>query len=205
MAGLPQHHLIIVVPPLGVSADDTDEEKGILKAHGVTVADIEPAVLALARRQGADGLRRAARLAATNRALREHGFAQLLLLSEDDDAGKRREGPLLLSDTMRILVADERLPLCADELAGMAAVGLSEEEYRAIKGVEGIVMGLHLDAKARQRVTSICKRQKGEPKKKIAEKIRRYARQRLQPGSNKQEKLKRTKKRDLTSTPQPCI
>ena len=187
---VPQHHLIIFVPqpPLsgggGAAGGDTgseeEEESGILLAHGVTVADIEPAVLALARMQGADGLRRAARLAATNRALRQHGFRELLRAAASEE--EAAEDVLLMGDTMRLLShaeSEELRPLCVDEVAGIAAAGLTEEEYRAIKGVDGIVMGLHLDAKARQRLRAICKQQEAEGPVVTLEKIRRYARLRL--------------------------
>lgn len=180
MAGLPQHHLIITVAASPHLA--AEDEESILRAHGVTLDDIEPAVLALARRQGTDTLRRAARLAATNRAMRQHGFAPLLLLSTAEQAVGAGE-PLIMSDTMRMLERgsaaaeeDRRRPLCPDELAGMAAVGLTEEEYRTIKGVKGIIMGLHLDALAHQRLKNICK--KG-PAAVIVKKILHYTRSRL--------------------------
>ncbi len=187
-AGQPQHHLII-------SVQQPDNAQGgeheILTAHGVTAADIEPAMLALARRQGDEGLRRAARLTATNRALRDHGFEQLLLSASACDTSKKTT----LESTMRLLT-EERRPICPDELTGMTAVGLTEEEYRAIKGVKGVIMGLHLDKRAYRRLKAICR----QPEHVINH-ILRYARARLQ----RETKRKFTKKQERPSKVQKAI
>ena len=179
--GQPQHHLIISVPLPDIAEGDENE---ILMAHGVTTADIEPAVMALARRQGAEGLRRAARLAATNRALREHGFDQLLIAASPADISTQTT----LASAMR-LISEERRPICSDERAGIAAVGLTEAEYRAIKGVDGVIMGLHLDKRAYRRIKIICKHPEN-----VIDQILRYARARLQQRRGPETKRKYVKK-----------
>ena len=162
----PQHHLIIRVDDKQAVA--LSNEGDILRAYDVTEADIEPAVLALARRQGIEGMRRAARLAATNRALSQHGFNQLLIgdgVSAIDCSS--------LQNGMK-MVSDDEIPLCKDELCGMAAVGLNEAEYRAIKGTAGIVLELHLDRLAYFKIKAWCKKHS-----KPQDSITRYARMRL--------------------------
>ena len=163
----PQHHLIIRVDDKQSVA--LSNEKDILRAYDVTEADIEPAVLALARRQGIEGMRRAARLAATNRALSQHGFNQLLI-GGDSIGGTDGSS---LQHGMK-MVSDDEMPLCKDELCGMAAVGLNEAEYRAIKGTAGIVLELHLDRLAYFKIKALCKKHS-----KPQESILRYARMRL--------------------------
>lgn len=173
----PQHHLIIRVAP---HASAMSNEREILLAYEVTEADIEPAVLALARRQGVEGMRRAARLAATNRALSQHGYnpllvAETLTQSEPEfqgDKASEQHGTTLLHGMK--LVRDEDRPLCNDELCGMAAVGLTEAEYRSIKGTAGIILDLHLDRLAYCKVKALCKKQS-----KPQDSILRYARTRL--------------------------
>jgi hypothetical protein len=171
----PQHHLIIRVAP---HASAMSNEREILLAYEVTEADIEPAVLALARRQGVEGMRRAARLAATNRALSQHGYNPLLVaetLTQSEfqgDKASEQHGTTLLHGMK--LVRDEDRPLCNDELCGMAAVGLTEAEYRSIKGTAGIILDLHLDRLAYCKVKALCKKQS-----KPQDSILRYARTRL--------------------------
>lgn len=194
MAGLlPQHHLIISVAL--PDADDTAvEETAIFLAHGLTVDDIEPAVLALARRQGVDSIRRAARLAATNRAMRVHGFLPLLM-SSGTDTHMQKEGPLLMADTMRMLsVEDQQRPMCQEEQAGMVAIGLKEDEYRAIKGVHGIIMGLHLDKRGYFRLKSISKKWNSHHNDAVNE-IKLYARSRLQQIITKIKSVARKKRK----------
>ena len=165
-ATTPQHHLIINILPAPLSSAASLED--ILLAYDVTEGDIEPAVLALARRQGTDGMHRAARLAAANRALRQHGYDPLLMREEEQ---QQAHGPLRgLQDGMKLI---EERPLCKDELCSMAAVGLNEAEYRAIKGTTGIVMGLHLDRLAYSKIRGICKKDRPQ------ELVLRYARMRL--------------------------
>ena len=164
----PQHHLIIRVDDKQAVA--LSNEGDILRAYDVTEADIEPAVLALARRQGIEGMRRAARLAATNRALSQHGFNQLLM---GDGLGGSSLGGSSLLHGMK-MVSDDEIPLCKDELCGMAAVGLNEAEYRAIKGTAGIVLELHLDRLAYFKIKALCKKHS-----KPQDSITRYARMRL--------------------------
>ncbi len=168
----PQHHLIIRVAP---HASAMSNEREILLAYEVTEADIEPAVLALARRQGVEGMRRAARLAATNRALSQHGYNPLLVaetLTQSEFQASEQHGTTLLHGMK--LVRDEDRPLCNDELCGMAAVGLTEAEYRSIKGTAGIILDLHLDRLAYCKVKALCKKQS-----KPQDSILRYARTRL--------------------------
>ena len=177
-ATTPQHHLIIRVEP---HASALSSEGDILLAYGVTESDIEPAVLALARRQGIDGMRRAARLAATNRALSQHGFNQLLISSEptrsepigSEPNGSEPNGSTLLHGMK--LVCDDEIPLCKDELCSMAAIGLNEPEYRSIKGTAGIVLDLHVDRLAYFKIKALCKKH-SKPQGSIL----RYARMRLQ-------------------------
>lgn len=169
----PQHHLIIRVDDKQAIA--LSNEKDILRAYDVTEADIEPAVMALARRQGIEGMRRAARLAATNRALSQHGFNQLLIGGAAAIASSASSASTgnSLQHGMK-LVSDDEIPLCKDELCGMAAVGLNEAEYRAIKGTAGIVLELHLDRLAYFKIKALCKKHS-----KPQESILRYARMRL--------------------------
>jgi hypothetical protein len=187
-ATTPQHHLIIRVEPHPTALSN---EGDILLAYGVTEADIEPAVLALARRQGIDGMRRAARLAATNRALSQYGFNQLLISSEptgsepngsepngsepngSEPNGSEPNGNTLLHGMK--LVSDDDIPLCKDELCSMAAIGLNEPEYRSIKGTAGIVLDLHVDRLAYFKIKALCKKH-SKPQGSIL----RYARMRLQ-------------------------
>ncbi len=163
----PQHHLIIRVDDKKAVA--MSNEGDILRAYDVTEADIEPAVLALARRQSIEGMRRAARLAATNRALSQHGFNQLLI----GEGGSCASDFSSLQNGMK-MVSDDEIPLCKDELCGMAAVGLNEAEYRAIKGTAGIVLELHLDRLAYFKIKALCKKHS-----KPQDSITRYARMRL--------------------------
>jgi hypothetical protein len=162
-ATTPQHHLIINILPAPLSSAASLED--ILLAYDVTEGDIEPAVLALARRQGTDGMHRAARLAAANRALRQHGYNPLLMMAEEQQLA---QGPL--QDGMKLI---EERPLFKDELCSMAAVGINEAEYRAIKGTAGIAMGLHLDRLAYSKIRGICKKDRPQ------ELVLRYARMRL--------------------------
>ena len=166
----PQHHLIIRVAP---HASAMSNESEILLAYEVTEADIEPAVLALARRQGVEGMRRAARLAATNRALSQHGYNPLLVAETHSEFQASEQHGTTLLHGMK-LVRDEDRPLCNDELCGMAAVGLTEAEYRSIKGTAGIILDLHLDRLAYCKVKALCKKQS-----KPQDSILRYARTRL--------------------------
>ncbi len=76
---------------------------------------------------------------------------------------------------MKLISQDEERPLCNDEICSIAAIGLSEAEYRGIKGTTGVVAGLHLDRLAFFKVKGICKK---HPKPQ--ELILRYARARLQ-------------------------
>jgi hypothetical protein len=85
----------------------------------------------------------------------------------------------LLESGMK-MVQDEDMPLCKDELCSMAAIGLNESEYRAIKGTSGIVLGLHLDRLAHTRLKAICKKQSPQAH------IQRYARMRLHKKTLKQ-------------------
>ena len=199
-AAPPQHHLILnLAHPLETSSE---EESAILAAHNLTENDIEPAVLALARQQGAEAMHRAARLSATNRALRDHGHAQLLLFSVDDiiittdtsnhnndesKTGKKKRNHgmttldttknhdnsdeptthasagFLLEDCMHLISHDEYFknrPLLSEEVEAMAAFGLTEPEYRCVKGICGNIMGLQLDNAAYKRFSDQIRRSK---------------------------------------------
>jgi hypothetical protein len=166
MTTTPQHHLIIRIQPQPASLSN---ERDILLAYDITAEDIEPAVLALARRQGTDGMHRAARLAATNRALRQHGRSELLML-QPQPCETAAQGSTL-EQGMKIV---QDMPLCKDELCGMAAIGLNEAEYRAIKGTAGILLDMHLDRLAHFKIKALCKKNA-----KPQESILRYARMRL--------------------------
>lgn len=167
-ASPPQHHLIVTLthPPLV----EANEESDILKAHNLTESEIEPAVLALARQQGPEAMHRAARLSATNRALREHGHAQLLLFSADHTTTTKHhhDNKRLLEDGMHLISHEEyfknRQLLHGEVEAITDTFGLTEKEYRCVKGICGSIMGLQLDNAAYKRFTTMIfdsKKKKG--------------------------------------------
>ena len=185
------HHLIISLPPVPAHAPDEAE---IFRAHALTEGDIEPAVLSKARLLGPEALCRAARLAAANRALREHGFAPLLMEETEDkmnvdDASK----PAVLGDAMRMLPPPNekkkpqprprkpsktfKQPPSPAALEAATAFGLDADEYTAIHGTHGIALGLSLDASAYQHFRQIIRRQL--PDAETLTLCRRYARRRF--------------------------
>lgn len=182
------HHLIISLPAI---PPHSAEEADILRAHALTEGDIEPAMLSKARLLGPDALCRAARLSATNRALREHGFAPLTMASTPDETAAAGE-PASLGDTMRMLPVEEhkksrkrkapefKLPPNPSAVEAAVAFGLDADEYSAIHGTHGLALGLELDASAYQHFRQIIR--KGLPDDQTLTLCRRYARRRFRRG-----------------------
>ena len=121
-----------------------EEEEAIFRSHGITAADMEPDMLRLARAQGGtEALHRAARVASVNQALKKEGHSPLTLAR-----------PQTLFGGLLVTTASSDDD---DEARAARIIGLTKEEYAAIRGTHGTVMGLNLHAKAFKKLCGVCR------------------------------------------------
>lgn len=127
--------------------------KALLAARGLGLADVEASSLERVNLDDAEALARLVRVTATNRELRRHGLAPLLHRPQQhaDAEGKQHKKP------RGLVPPDALLALYDDELEGLERVGLPREEYLAIRGRYGTVMGLRLDEWAYKRARLRCR------------------------------------------------
>ena len=121
----------------------------LLEAHGLTYADLDPAALASVRDD--EGRARVVRMAVTNRELRRHGGAPLLLHATEEEIA----APAFL---LREDALGHRLGLTPAEQDAVARIpGMTTELYLTkLRGSYGTVLGLRLHEQAFKRARRVC-------------------------------------------------
>jgi len=129
----------------------------LLEAHGLTYADLDPAALASVRDD--EGRARVVRMAVTNRELRKHGGAPLLLCpSLAAQAGEEEAAAAGPSGLVREDTLGRGLGLTPAEQDAVARIpGLTTELYLTkLRGSYGTVLGLRLHEQAFKRARRVC-------------------------------------------------
>ena len=141
---------------------DNNNMTQILESYDVAIEDLDPE--ALAKVNDEEGLKLVARVAATNRMLRQHGLAPLLVhspLAASPNGKLPLAPPPLLPSPASIIAAaknkaKEPAHLTDEDKAYAATLGIQPEDYAMIKGTYGMFMGLQLDEKAYKAASRLC-------------------------------------------------